>query len=197
MGTIDILSIEPTLGFVVETDRGSLPFGLIHGESLVACAAWALGDAGVTLVDFDTPWPALTVSGERVAIHDVLCPMTPASFIAEAIVRSEETDAVVVGVRPVTDTVKELAAGAIGGTVDRDGLWQVASPLVLPAEAVAALGEGPGTTDFAAVVGLLAERGFTIETLEAPAEARRVATADEVRLLEAQTAQAAQGRSGL
>ena len=32
------------MGAVVGDDRGSLPFALIHGESLVACASWALGD---------------------------------------------------------------------------------------------------------------------------------------------------------
>jgi 2-C-methyl-D-erythritol 4-phosphate cytidylyltransferase len=185
---IDVLSIEPTLGFVVETDRGSLPFALIHGESLVACAAWALGDAGVDMVDFGTSWQALAESGERIVLHDVLCPMTPATFIAEAVVRSEETDAIVVGVRPVTDTVKESAGGTVGATVDREGLWQIASPVVLPAEAVAALGEGPGTSDFAALVALLAERGLRVETLEAPAQARRVGSLDDVRLLEALTA---------
>ena len=31
--------------------RGSLPFALVHGESLVAAASWALGEAGVELFD--------------------------------------------------------------------------------------------------------------------------------------------------
>ena len=182
------MDIEPTLGFVVEADRGSLPFALIHGESLVACAAWALGEAGIEIVDFDTPWSALAESGEAVVIHDVLCPMTPASFIAQAVVLAEETKAAVIGVRPVTDTVKESTDGLIGATVDRDELWQVASPLVLPAEVVAGLGDGPGTSDLAAIVALLAERGWRVEPCEAPAQARRVTTADELRLLEALTA---------
>jgi len=42
------------LGVVVEADRGSLPFALLPGESLVACAAWAMGEAGVQLVDGTT-----------------------------------------------------------------------------------------------------------------------------------------------
>ena len=45
--------------------------------------------------------------------------------------------------------------------------------MVLPAAVVAAL-DGLPTTDFAALVAALAER-FPVETLEAPAEARRVA----------------------
>lgn len=187
---MEICDIEPTLGFVVETDRGSLPFALIHGESLVACAAWALGDAGVDLVDFHTPWPALAESGENVVMHDVLCPMTPSWFIAAAVARAEETGAVVVGVRPVTDTIKEIREGLIGETVDRDGLWQVVSPIVLTGPAVEALGEGPGTTDFAEIVAILSRTGVAIETMEAPAEARRVATKDDLILLESLTGKA-------
>lgn len=205
---MDLPDIEPTLGSVLETDRGSLPFALIHGESLVACAAWALGDAGVQLVDFGTSWAALAESGDPVVLHDVLCPMTPASFIVEAIVRAEATGSVVVGVRPVTDTVKETvrassasssgaaergeaalpaAAAFVGATVDRDGLWQVTSPLVLPPPVVAAIGEGLPTTDLAELVAHLGLAGFAVDPLEAPAEGRRVGSLDDLRLLEALT----------
>ena len=44
------------MGFVVDEDRGSLPYRLIHGEALVAAAAWAMGEAGVDLVDVTVPW---------------------------------------------------------------------------------------------------------------------------------------------
>ena len=125
--------VTPSLGGVVETDRGSLPFSLIHGEALVACASWALGDAGVTAVDLGTEWAGLVDSGEPFVLHDPLCPMTPASFIAACVARAVETGTVVVGVRPVTDTVKSVRDGAVGATVDRDGLRAVASPIVLPA----------------------------------------------------------------
>ena len=47
------------LGVVVERDRGSLPFALLHGEPLVACAAWAMGEARVHLLDLTTPWEAV------------------------------------------------------------------------------------------------------------------------------------------
>ena len=39
-------------------------------------------------------------------LHDALCPMTPPAFIAECVARAVERGCVVVGVRPVTDTVK-------------------------------------------------------------------------------------------
>ena len=175
----------PALGTVVEADRGSLPFALIHGEALVACAAWALGEAGVTPVDVGTEWVALVASGEPVVLHDALCPMTPPAFLAACVADAVREDAVVVGVRPVTDTVKSVDDGVVGATVDRDTLVSVASPLVLPPSVVAALDGLPGT-DFSAVVSALRER-FPVRTRQAPPTGRRVASVEDVRLLEALT----------
>ncbi len=152
------------LGSVVETDRGSLPFALIHGEALVACAAWALGDAGVTAVDLGTSWSDIVDAGEPFVLHDPLCPMTPAAFIAACVQQAAEHDQVVVGVRQAT----------------------VASPIVLPASAVASLDDLP-TLDFSALVEFLRGR-FAVETVEAPAGADRVASESDVRELETRTA---------
>lgn len=174
------------LGAVVETDRGSLPFALVHGESLVSCAAWALGEAGVFVVDLGTSWAAVTDAEVPFVLHDPLCPMTPPEFLAECVNHAAERSAVTVGVRPVTDTVKEVHDGRVGATHDRSLLLQVVSPVVLPAAVVAAL-DGVPTTDFTALVAALAER-FPVETLEAPAEARRVADDSDLRVLEALTA---------
>ena len=173
------------LGTVVDTGRGSLPFALVHGEPLVAAAAWAMGEAGVHLVDLGTSWQAITEAEMPFVLHDPLCPLTPSGFIATCVNRAVARGAVVVGVRPVTDTVKEYAEGRVGATVDRSALVQVVSPVVLPAAVVAAL-DGVPTSDFAALVAELAER-FPVETLEAPAEARRVADEDDLRVLEALT----------
>ena len=52
-------------GVVVERGRGSLPFALLHGEPLVACAAWAMGEAGILLLDLVTPWDDVRTSGRR------------------------------------------------------------------------------------------------------------------------------------
>jgi 2-C-methyl-D-erythritol 4-phosphate cytidylyltransferase len=173
------------LGAVVEAGRGSLPFALVHGEPLVACAVWALGEAGVFVVDLGTSWAAVTDAAVPFVLHDPLCPLTPPEFLAACVTHAVERAAVTVGVRPVTDTVKELHDGRVGATHDRGDLLQVASPVVLPAAVVAAL-DGVPTTDFAALVATLAER-FPVETLEAPAEARRVADDSDLRVLEALT----------
>jgi 2-C-methyl-D-erythritol 4-phosphate cytidylyltransferase len=171
---------------VVETDRGSLPFALVHGEPLVAAAAWALGEAGVTLVDIGTGWDDLAAAEAPFVLHDALCPLTPPGFLAECVAHAAGSASVTVGVRPVTDTVKRLDDDRVGDTVDRTELVQVVSPIVLPAAVVAAL-EGLPTSDFAALVAQLALR-FPVETLEAPAEARRVADEADLRVLEALTA---------
>ena len=183
--TSDPYDLPPALGTVVEEGRGSLPFALIHGEALVATAAWALGESGVTPVDVGTNWAGVQASGEPFVLHDSLCPMTPPRFIADCLARSVASGAVVVGVRPVTDTVKVLEEGLLGDTVDRSGLVTVCSPVVLPADVVAALDRTPDL-DFAVLVEMLAER-FTVERVEAPAEARRVVSDDDVALLAALT----------
>lgn len=175
----------PALGAVIEQDRGSLPFALIHGEALVTCAVWALGDSGVTPVDLGTEWAGLVDSGEPFVLHDSLCPMTPGSFISACLERAVATSAVVVGVRPVTDTVKGVEDGVVGETVDRDGLLTICSPVVLPAGVVAALEELP-SLDFTELVAALAAR-FPVEYVEAPPQARRVGSLDDLALLAALT----------
>ena len=183
--TFESDDLAPALGAVVEEQRGHLPFALIHGEALVACAAWALGDSGVMPVDLGTEWAGLVDAHEPFVLHDALCPMTPASFIAECVAAAVEGDTVVVGVRPVTDTVKRVEEGFVGDTVDRSGLVSIASPVVLPASVVAALDALP-SLDFTELVAALQGR-FPVELREAPPEARRVADQADIRLLEALT----------
>lgn len=186
--TYDERELPPALGLVLDEGRGALPYALIHGEALVACAAWALGGAGVTPVDVGVPWSSVQTAEEAVVLHDALCPMTPAGFIARCVEQALEHDAVVVAVRPVTDTVKHVDAGLVGATVDRESLLAPSSPLVLPPSVVRALDDFPGQ-DLAAVVAAL--RGHhPIETVEAPPEARRVTSAEEITLLEALTGEA-------
>lgn len=175
----------PTLGTVIDEGRGHLPYMLIHGEALVAAAVWALGASGVTPVDTGTTWAALVESGEPFVLHDALCPMAPPAYLASCVERAVSRGCVVVGVRPATDTIKAVADGVVGETVDRDGLVVVASPVVLPPEVVAAL-EGLPSTDFVTLVGELRRR-FPVELVQAPPEARRVGSEDDVRVLEALT----------
>ena len=169
----------------METDRGSLPFALVHGEPLVAAAAWAVGEAGIFLVDLGTGWEAVVDAGTPFVLHDALCPMTPPAFLASCVEHAAASSTVTVGVRPVTDTFRERHDGVLGATADRSSPLQVVSPIVLPAGVVAAL-DGLPTTDFAELVTALAER-FPVETLEAPESARRVTDEADLPILEALT----------
>ena len=178
------------LGLVLDEGRGALPYAHIHGESLVACAAWALGESGVDLVDATVSWEGLVESGEDLVLHDALCPMTPPAFLGACLEHARATGRPVVGTRPVTDTVKVVTTGetgqVVGETLDRDALVAIASPLVLPATVLATLAQRP-STDLARAVADLAAAGHAVETREAPSEGRRVSSPEDVRLLDALT----------
>lgn len=160
------------LGWVPVGGRGSLPFALVHGESLVAVASWALGEADIDLIDARVAFDEVRASGRDVVLHDPLCPLTPVEFLRAAVERCEETGTVVVGFRPVTDTVKQRVGDRLGATVDRAGLRVVASPVVVPGAVLADLAS-LDADDFPRLVADLASTG-AIEWLEAPAVARRV-----------------------
>lgn len=186
MGSVTIHDDEtdaPPLGHVPTTGRGSMPFALLDGEPLVALASFALADAGADLVDFNVDLTTLRSAGRPLALHDPLCPLTPADFLRQAVARAVEDDVVVVGVQAVTDTIKSVTGGVVGETVDREALWTVTSPVVLPAAVVADLDEWPDD-DFAALVSRLRER-YDVRFLEAPALGRRVDDESALELLEA------------
>jgi len=173
------------MGVVVDEDRGSLPYRLVHGEALVAAAAWAMGEAGVDLVDVTVPWHVMADLGRPLVLHDPLCPMTPPDFIADCARTAAARDVVVVGTRPVTDTVKQVEDGRLGATVDRDGLVAVCSPIVLPARVVAALQGRPGGDFVELVKGL--RSSYDVLLVDAPPSARRVASDEDLQVLEALT----------
>jgi 2-C-methyl-D-erythritol 4-phosphate cytidylyltransferase len=174
----------PALGQVPTTGRGALPFLTLDGEPLVLLAAYALQDAGVELVDFNRELGDLLDRSRELVFHDPLCPLTPPAFLAEAVGIARREDAVVVGVHPMTDTVKAVDAGRVGATVDREGLWSVASPVVLPASLVERMTQWPDADDMAALVGRLREVA-RVRFLEAPPLARRVDDESSLALLQA------------
>lgn len=181
-----------TVGVVPVDGRGSLPFALLHGESLVAVASWVVGEADVRLLDFDEPWSSVVDSGLPLLVHDPLCPGTPVGFVHDVLDRAERSGAVVVAVRPVTDTVKQRDGDLVGRTVDRSELVALASPVVLPSAVVAGLSAAglaaqdgwPLLDDLAAFVERLRDH-FPVEYVVAPAEARRVADESDLAVLAA------------
>ena len=161
-----------------------MPFALLHGESLVAVASWALGEAGVALLDFTVRWEDVRALEAALVVHDPLCAGTPATFLTEAVTVAADRDVVVAGVRPVTDTVKVVDDRVLGETVDRAGLLAVTSPVVLPASVVATLASPPPIEDLADLVAAL-RTDHEVVFLEAPPQGRRVVDESDLRLVEA------------
>jgi 2-C-methyl-D-erythritol 4-phosphate cytidylyltransferase len=185
VGTTDAADEPRTPMGIVPTDgRGSMPFALLRNEPLVAIASAALERAGVELLDFDASWASVQEAGGPLVLHDPLCPLTPVGFLTETVAAAAKGDAVVVGVRPVTDTLKSVEAGVVGETVDREGVWAVCSPVVLPASVVATLDDTPDLDDLAALVAELRTR-FPVTVVEAPPLARRVDDESALALLDA------------
>ena len=176
------MSDPVALGVVPDEGRGSLPFALIYGEPLIAVATFAVEAADITVVDPRTEWATIVATDLPLVIHDPLCPLTPSSFLREAVEVALETDEVVVGVRPVTDTIKVDLGERLGETIDRSTLREVTSPLVLPARVVAGLTEMP-TGDLTSVLMLVSAGG--VRELEAPPLARRIRATEDIPLLEA------------
>jgi 2-C-methyl-D-erythritol 4-phosphate cytidylyltransferase len=173
------------VGFVPVEGRGSLPFALLHEESLVATASWALTEAGVELLDFTTSWAEVQALEAALVLHDPLCPATPVPFLGEAVEAATSSGCVVVGVRPVTDTVAPVTHGVLGPPVDRSGLASVASPVVVPAEVVASLPDWPQPLDAPARLVAALRHSAEVVLLEAPPSARRVVDESDLALLEA------------
>lgn len=176
----------PSLGMVPTEGRGSLPFAVLDDLPLVAHAAEALQAAGVQLLDFNVSLSQVQSSGRPLVVHDPLCPLTPPGFLTRAVEVALDDETVVVAVRPVTDTVKTVRDGVLGRTVDRDRLWSLASPLVLPATAQRLLHAWSDLDDPVALVDRL-RRSVPVELLAAPAAARRVEDHSALALLAAST----------
>lgn len=181
-GEVDFLDDDlPPLALVPIEHRGSLPFALVHGESLVAAASWSVQAAGAELYDSSIDWSEIRASGRALVVHDPLCPLAPVDFLAEAIDRCRATGRAVIAFRPVTDTVKEAGA-TLGVTVDRENLRMPASPIVLPADLVA------GVETLETAPGRLAAQVAAIgpvEWLPAPALAAPIRDQDGLVVLEA------------
>lgn len=119
---------------------------------------------------------------EAFVLHDPLCPMTPPDFIAECVAEALADEVIVAAFRPVTDTIKVLDGDFIGGTVDREQLLALTSPVVVPPSR---LGELPDL-DYDAVypVQLVATLSG-VRFKEAPVLGARVQTDSDLVMLEA------------
>lgn len=187
------------LGLVVENPAG-IPGLRLQGRPLLAHGTETLGavatvqvrvlgrgQGGVLGLHPGEHWRSLAADG--LVLHDALCPLLPASAVREAVqlLSAAGPRGVVVGVRPVTDTVKEVVDGAVVGTVDRDALSALASPLAVGAGLLDALAARLPTAgqlaDLTVVLDALEGLG-TVVPFEVPSAGRRLTDADDVVLME-------------
>jgi 2-C-methyl-D-erythritol 4-phosphate cytidylyltransferase len=188
------------LGLVVDPGVGGVGGLRLHGRTLVAHAFEALAavpgleavvvggsDPSVAALAADEPWRRRAAGG--LVLHDPGCPLLPTDTIVRCLhaLGAGSPATAIIGVRPVTDTIKEVVDGSVVGTVDRAALAALAAPVVV----------GPGLldplsarfplagdlADLARVVQALATMG-TVVPLEVPSSARRVSDEFDVELLE-------------
>jgi 2-C-methyl-D-erythritol 4-phosphate cytidylyltransferase len=161
------------VGIVPVDGRGSMPFALLHGESLVAIASWTLGHAGVELLDMGTSWSQVVEREAPFVVHDPLCPAVAVDLVVTAVETCLSTGSVVAAVLPGD------ADDGDGDGADEDVARDVVSPVVLPAAVVAQVDDWPDLDDVPAWVESLRSR-WPVTFLEAPANARRVAGEDDL-----------------
>ncbi len=189
--------------------RGDLPFLPLHGRALLEHGLQALrptvatvlividpehryaveglvGDLSRVIIAPSDSWH-LGLEGGPLLIHDPLCPLTSAGFLEEMLRQIEQRPTgSIAAYRPVTDTVKTVQAGRIQGTIDREKLVAITSPVAVSRrhfDNAVALGGAPPLDDFAALVGWLRQHG-SIEFVKGPSMGRRVDDASSVTLLE-------------
>ena len=184
---------------VVDTGPGTAAQLRLHGRTLVEHARDALmavpgvhvlvvgsGVPGGTTLAPDEPWRA-RVTGTLV-LHDPGCPLLPAAAVRECLDRltAAGPGSAVVGVRPVTDTIKEVREGAVLRTLERTGLWAVQTPQAFRRDALERALDQPvevlaTATDDASLVEAL---GGTVRVVEAPRENLKITTPVDLRVAE-------------
>ena len=188
------------LGLVVDSRDDPAPRLRLRGRTLVEHALDVLasvpgvqaavvgsGSRRVATLAADEPWrpraPGVLI------VHDPRCPLLPAEAIGHCLAElaAAGPQAAVIGVRPVTDTIKEVVDGAVVDTVDRDALAALASPVVVGPGLLDRLSEhlprAGDLADLSAVVEALAEAG-TVVPVQVPSSARRVTDQEDIELLE-------------
>jgi len=188
--------VSSVLGLVPVIGREPLAHRSCRSVPLFAHAVAAVGALGRTTVvtgDVRLPrdrWPqpldhdvvalpagedtlrSAAAKADVVVIHDPLCPLVTATFIRRVVAAA--TGAPAIAVRPVIDTVKRTSRGVITGTVDRETLRIVTSPIVMDPVTFAAIPDlGAALRDLGGLTRWLVEQAAVTLVL-APSGGRRI-----------------------
>ncbi len=155
IGGVAIVGREDLLGTLEAIGRETL------GEALVGVAAGGARrrdsvEAGLRMV-----------ASEYVAVHDGARPLVTPALIDACVAAAEQASGAILA-GPVTDTIKEVADGAITGSPDRGRLRAAQTPQVIHREAwleAAARSDGDETDDAA----MLARAGLEVRIVESDA----------------------------
>jgi hypothetical protein len=157
---------------------------VVPGLDVAVLGEGAPHGTAVATLPPDRPWRPRAVGG--LVLHDALCPLLPGAVLRDCIAQVT-ADSAVVGLRPVTDTIKQVDDGMVVGTENRNDLAVLASPVVIGPALLDPLAEAfPLAGDLAelsAVVERVAGLG-EVRRVEVPSVARRLSDRDDVALLE-------------
>jgi len=131
--------------------------------------------------DDDRLRAALEMS-DVVVVHDPLCPLvSPVSL--RQMIRVWQPGTALAAVRPVVDTVKAASGGIVSGTVDRDTLRIVSSPVVVPAALLLDIDDlGAHLSDLSTLVQWLRGR-CEVVLAGAPSASRRIEDVSSIQLV--------------
>ncbi len=169
---------RPLVAHALESVQG------VQGLDVAVVAGRTRGVPPSAVLAPDAPWRGSASSG--LLVHDPMCPLLPSSAVRECLA-ALRPDGAVVGLRPVTDTIKQVDDGCIVGTVDRERLAALASPLVVGEQLLDRLAEAfPLAGDLADLPQLVEFVAGAVDVVEVvvPSLARRITDDDDVALLE-------------
>ncbi|MCD4533809.1 2-C-methyl-D-erythritol 4-phosphate cytidylyltransferase [Nocardioides sp. cx-169] len=189
--------------------RGDVPFALLHRRPLHVHAVRALVELGshaisvlvephqrervrhevsraapmARVLEVDEWWKEVVAAPTGLLVHDPLCPLASAGFLASVADEAARTGISAVAFRPVTDTVKTVVEDRIQGTIDREGLAGLIAPAVVAQGVVESADGPPPLGDFGELVAWMRARG-DVSLVKGPSLARRVDDTSAVNLLE-------------
>lgn len=189
-------SLEP-LAAVCDSVVVALPAGVEHafpGEgSVTAVAGGASRSESVLRAARTAPDAAVFV------VHDAARPLVTRDLVERCVEGLEPDWDGAVAAAPVSDTVKEAAAGDLRvlSTLDRSTLWAVQTPQAFRARAFLDALEGAGPDRLAAATddaSLVEAAGGRVRLVEAPPENLKVTRAGDIATAEAVLSERAGGR---
>jgi hypothetical protein len=133
------------------------------------------------LPDDDAALQHRLAAADQVVVHDPLCPLVPERFLRSMVAGSGSRT--VAAVRPVVDTIKATEDGVIAGTVDRDRLRVVSSPVVMPAAVMRGLAQLDTLLADLSVLVTVLRSCADVEFVIAPSSARRIEDSSGLRLM--------------